>query len=120
MKYRIETYKAENGADRIRIVFEDKKYKLLSTFLQSDVSSFEKWIKSDFDRVISGEDEYGEVNGNVCFVEITSLTTKIYNNLLEDEAYYASCCEVETKKLKKLIDEWCDKVKEFKETYQKK
>ena len=31
------------------------------------MSPFEEWIKSDFDRVISGESEYEEVNGNVCF-----------------------------------------------------
>ena len=33
----------------------DKKLSLLSTFLSSDVTAFEDWIKSDFDKVLSGE-----------------------------------------------------------------
>lgn len=116
MEYRI---KIENEADGVRIVFVDEKYKLLSTFLKGDVSAFEEWIKADFDRVLSGEDEYGEVNGNICFAEITPETTKVYNNLLEGGEYYDSCCEVDTKELRRLIDEWCDIVREF-ETHPKK
>ena len=42
--------------------------------------------------------------------------TKVYNNLAEDdEEYYASCCEVDTKELRNLINEWCDRVRELKE-----
>ena len=39
---------------RLLIEFKENKYQILATFLESDVSPFEEWIKSDFDRVISG------------------------------------------------------------------
>ena len=64
------------------------------------------------DRVLSGESEYEEVNGNVCCSEISPKTTKVYDNLAEDAM--GNWCEVDTKELRQLIDEWCDKVRKFK------
>ena len=98
--------------ERLLIEFKENKYEILSTFLESDVSPFEEWIKSAFDRVLSGESEYEEVNGNVCCAEISPKTTKIYDNLAEDAM--GNWCEVDTKELRQLIGEWCDKVREFK------
>ena len=111
MKYRIEEYKLKNGIEDISIIF-DEKYQLLTTFMSCDVLPFEKWIKSGFDRVLSGKSEYEEVNGNVCCAEISPKTTKVYDNLAEDAM--GNWCEVDTKELRQLIDEWCDKVREFK------
>ena len=78
MKYRIEEYKLKNGIEDISIIF-DEKYQLLTTFMSCDVLPFEKWIKSGFDRVLSGKSEYEEVNGNVCCAEISPKTTKVYD-----------------------------------------
>ena len=111
MKYRIEEYKLKNGIEDISIIF-DEKYQLLTTFMSCDVLPFEKWIKSGFDRVLSGKSEYEEVNGNVCCAEISPKTTKVYDNLAEDAM--GNWCEVDTKELRQLIDEWCDKVRKFK------
>ena len=111
MKYRIEEYKLKNGIEDISIIF-DEKYQLLTTFMSCDVLPFEKWIKLGFDRVLSGESEYEEVNGNVCCSEISPKTTKVYDNLAEDAM--GNWCEVDTKELRQLIDEWCDKVQKFK------
>ena len=41
--------------ERLLIEFKENKYEILSTFLESDVSPFEEWIKSAFDRVLSGK-----------------------------------------------------------------
>ena len=111
MKYRIEEYKLKNGIEDISIIF-DEKYQLLTTFMSCDVLPFEKWIKSGFDRVLSGKSEYEEVNGNVCCAEISPKTTKVYDNLAEDAM--GNWCEVDTKELRQLIDEWCDKVQKLK------
>ena len=82
MKYRIEEYKLKNGIEDISIIF-DEKYQLLTTFMSCDVLPFEKWIKSGFDRVLSGKSEYEEVNGNVCCAEISPKTTKVYYTEIE-------------------------------------
>ena len=93
-------------------MFLDQSGKIISAFMSCDVLPFEKWIKSGFDRVLSGESEYEEVNGNVCCAEISPKTTKVYDNLAEDAM--GNWCEVDTKELRQLIDEWCDKVQKFK------
>ncbi len=94
------------------IDFKDEKLELLSAFLESDVQSFEKKIKMAFDKIQSGESEYEEVNGNVCCAEISSRTTKIYDNLAEDAM--GNWCEVETWELRNIIEEWCNEVRKFK------
>ena len=96
----------------------DENLTLLNTFLSSDVTAFTDSIKSDFDKVLSGECEAKEFFDNVCGVEITPATTKVYDNLTDDDEEYANtCCEVDTKELRLLIDEWCDALKEFKKCY---
>lgn len=101
--------------ERLLIEFKENKYQILSTFLESDVSPFEEWIKSAFDRVLSGESEYEEVNGNVCCAEISLKTTKVYDNLAEDAM--GNWCEVDTQELRQIIEEWCEKVREFKNAH---
>ena len=108
-------YELAKGKKDICIVCNCKNAETLNTFLCSDVRPFEEWIKSDFDRVISGESEYEEVNGNVCCAEISPKTTKVYDNLAEDAM--GNWCEVDTKELRQLIEEWCDKVREFRNEY---
>ena len=112
-KYKIlELY---NGEKDLVVLFNIKNYEVLGSFFYSDVIPFEDWIKADFDKVIFGESQYEEVNGNVCHVEIGPETTKVYNELIEDdEEYYSTCCEVDTRELRQLIDEWCEKYHEFK------
>ena len=73
----------------------DKKLSLLSTFLSSDVTAFEDWIKSDFDKVLSGECATKEFFGNVCGVEITPDTTKVFDNLTDDILYNHESIEQE-------------------------
>lgn len=108
-------YELAKGKKDICIVCNCKNAETLNTFLFSDVRPFEEWIKSDFDKVLSGEIISKEISGNVCCAEINFKNTKIYNMLIEDDdEYYETCCEVDTKELRQLIDEWCDKVREFK------
>lgn len=111
MKYKIDKYKLKNGIEDISIIF-DEKYQILTIFMSCDVIPFEDWIKADFDRVLSGESEYEEVNGNICCAEISLKTTKVYDNLAEDAM--GNWCEVDTQELRQIIEEWCEKVREFK------
>lgn len=99
----------------ISIICKYDNAETLNSFLNTDVRAFEDWIKKDFDLVIAGEQETNVIDGNACHVEI-SPTTKIYDLFAEeDEEYYGTRCEVDTKELRLLIDEWCNKIKQFKE-----
>ena len=111
-KYKLRKLKLDNNEEVLLIDFENKKYEILSTFLEDDVTPFEEWIKENFDMVIEGKESKREIAGNVCGVEITLQKTMIYDMLAEDGM--GNWCEVDTKELRQLIDEWCDKVREFK------
>lgn len=102
--------------EELLIDFIDKKFELLSTFMESDVRPFEDWIKEAFDKVLSGESESEEIDGNVCCAEISPQTTKIYDNLAEDAM--GNWCEVDTKELRDIIEEWCDEVRKFQQEHQ--
>lgn len=117
MKYEIKNYKLDNGIEGVAIFFERQEYQLLSTFLSSDVSPFEHWIKAAFDKVISEQSTYEEVSGNVCYAEIGPKTTKVYDSLAEDNV--DNWCEIDTKVLRQLIEEWCEKNREFKRKHHK-
>ena len=114
IKYSIRYVKFRGKIDNLVFDFSEE-YKLLANFLSSDVTPFEDWIKADFDAVLSGEYVQRIINGNICHVEIGPETTKVYDELIEDdEEYYRTCCEVDTRELRQLIDEWCEKYHEFK------
>ena len=81
----------------------------------SDGQAFEEFIKTAFDKVLSGESEYEEINGNVCCAQISSKTTKIYDNLAED--CMGNWCEVDTRELRNIIAEWCDEVRQLNQSH---
>lgn len=96
------------------IVFEFKSgYELISTFLSADVQPFSKYVIEAIDKVLNGESDYEELNGNVCGVEIHNDKTQIYDNLAEDGM--GNWCEIETTELRELVEIWCEKLKQFKE-----
>ena len=107
-----------NGKKDLTILFENlRNSELLTSFLYSDVIPFEDWIKSDIDNVLSGEIDRKEISGNVCNVEITLKKTKIYDSFIDDdEEYYGTFCEIDTTELKDLINEWCNKVREYRKS----
>ena len=109
LERKYKTHEFADGSKYLTVIFTDPKYQLITTFLFVEVNSFEDWIKEDFDDVLSGKYPFRESGGNICGLEITPETTKIYNLLVDDED--SDCCEVDTKELRAIIEEWCDKVK---------
>ena len=102
---------------RLLIDFDEEKYETLSIFFECEVSQFEEWIKESFDKVLSGESEFEEIHGNVCGAEITRDTTTILDDLAEDGR--GDWCEIDTKELRMLIDDWSENMRKFKLHYGK-
>jgi hypothetical protein len=115
MKYKYEIFSIPSGGKDFRIIFENHQYFPVFAFLHSDASQFENWIKQEFDDVLSGKVECVEESGNGTFYSIHKDKTRI--ELLfppndNDEIW----CEVDTKELKNLVDEFCEKRREFKKS----
>ena len=96
-----------NGKQELVVLYEDDKFQLLNTFFFIEIGAFSEWVKELFDKVLSGESKYEELTGNACTAEISPKTTKIFDALADDGMGH--WCEVDTKELRMLIDEWHEK-----------
>lgn len=113
--YRFENIVFKSGNRRLIIIMEER-YQMVAQFLMSDIQgSNPGYVFEAIDKVLSGESDYEELNGNVCGVEIHKDKTQIYDNLAEDGM--GNWCEVNTKDLRELVDIWCKEVKKFKEQH---
>jgi hypothetical protein len=109
--YKFREIELANSQKKLLIDFDDDSKELLSTFLESEVTTFHELIIQYLDKVLENDSESEEFNGNVCGIEIGKETTKIYDNLADDgEGHW---CEIETKELRGLVDIWLAKLDEF-------
>ncbi|WP_394888311.1 hypothetical protein [Clostridium butyricum] len=117
MKYRYEFSQFEySDGDKDLIIIMDDKYQMVAQFLMSDIQGSDpKYVFESIDKVLDGQSEYEELNGNVCGVEINKDMTRIYDNLAEDGM--GNWCEIETQELRELVDIWCNELKRFKEQH---
>ena len=114
MKYRYQfsEFKYKDG-DKDLIIIMEEKYQMVAQFLMSDIQGSDPtYVFESIDKVLNGESDYEELNGNVCGVEIHKDKTQIYDNLAEDGM--GNWCEIETKDLRELVDIWCKEVERFK------
>lgn len=117
-KYEVIT--ASNENKYLNVNFEIKNGEILSSFFFSEVTPFENTIRECLDNVLTGKSQFEEFTGNVTTIKIELKTTRVYDDLIyyrgtpfdESETY----CELTTLDLKELIDEWCKKEKEFKDS----
>lgn len=112
-KYKFSDIVFRSG-NRKRIIVMEEKYQMVAQFLMSDIQGSDpKYVFESIDKVLDGQSEYEELNGNVCGVEINKDMTQIYDNLAEDGI--GNWCEIETQELRELVDIWCNELKRFKE-----
>ena len=83
-----------------------KSIALVEVFLGSDVQEpvSGKFFLEAIDKVLSGQEKYREVGGNVCILQISRDKTKVLDSLAADGV--GNCCEIETPELKELILLW--------------
>lgn len=114
-KYKFSDIVFKSG-NRRRIIIMEEKYQMVAQFLMSDIQGADPgYVFDAIDKVLSGNSEYEEINGNVCGVEIHKDMTRIYDNLAEDGM--GNWCEIETNELRKLVDIWCSELRNFREKY---
>ena len=112
-KYKFSEIILKSGNRKMIIIMEEK-YQMVAKFLMSDIQGSDpSYVFEAIDKVLSGNSEYEELNGNVCGVEIHKDMTQVYDNLADDGM--GNWCEIETKELRELVGIWCDEIKRFKE-----
>ena len=104
----------KRGKKDIAVIVHEKNGEILSSFLYSDVSAFEVEIKKGINEVLSGLYTEYSMSGNATRLEIKGETAKVYDLFAEDEAeYIGTCFTISARELKNIVDEWCERLKEF-------
>ena len=93
-----------NGQDEIIVFDFEPELELLGTLLYVEVDPFQSSILAAIDNVLTGTRDKAEFTGNVCSLDISLVTTRVYDNLAENGR--GKWCEVDTKELKELILTW--------------
>lgn len=114
MKYTFEFNEIsfDNGQKDL-VINLPKEVELVATFLMSDIQGYPLYIIEALENVLNEKNEYEELNGNVCGVEIRKEKTIVYDNLADDGM--GNWCEIETEELRELVDIWINKLKEFRD-----
>ena len=60
-RYKFRTLELADGQKELLIDFEDKSKEIISTFLESDVQSFENYVVEGLEKVLNDESEYEEL-----------------------------------------------------------
>lgn len=111
-KYKFSEIVFKSGNRKLIIIMEEK-YQMAAQFLMSDIQGSDPtYVFEIIDKVLNGENDCEELNGNVCGVKIHKDKTQIYDNLAEDGM--GNWCEIETKDLRELVGIWCKEVEKFK------
>ncbi len=80
------------------VVFEERKYDLVGTFLLAEARSFSREILSALDEVCVEGKTSGGFAGNVFSLEIAPDMTKVTDDIMGRE------CEIPTRELKEVVE----------------
>ncbi len=112
LKHRFYDY-LSTGRYLLVVEFEDPQVdRLLSEFIMYDAAAFTDELKAELDKVLSGESDGANISWNDFYTEIRPDVTKVSCDLLNDD-YIEESCEVNTRDLRELVEEWCREKKEF-------
>lgn len=114
MKYNYKFSEITYKSGRKSLIIEvDKEIQLVGNFLMSDIQGNDpSYVYEAIDKVINGESNFEEINGNMCGVEIRKDYTMVYNNLAPDGM--GNYCKIETSELRNLIEVWNKRIIKFK------
>lgn len=113
MKYNYDFRILESRGKHKLQINMPKNMEIISVFLSYDVQSRPESVYRSLDKVLNGESEYEEWNGNICGLEIKKEFTTVLDNLADDGK--GNWCEIETSELRELIDIWITELKQFKQ-----
>lgn len=110
--YKLECMEFDNGVKFHYFAFEEETG-ILTNFFSGEVINFCNTIKEQIEQVLSKKKKHVECSGNDCYWNIGPKETLIVDNFASDGD--PSEITVDTRELKRLIDEWIAAKAKFKE-----
>lgn len=109
MEYEIKPCLTSNGEQKLLFICNEESGNIDLLF-NDDLLVFPDYIAEAFEKVVYGGSPFEEITGNVCSLEITPETTKIFNMLSGAPEDF---CQIETTELCGLMKIWLEKAAEF-------
>lgn len=104
LKRQYKLFKSVDDKIELTVLYNRENYKILATFMMTEVTDFYPDVREALENVISGNMEEYAFDGNLLGIEIGKEITEVYFQF--EEELLGESCFISTNELYKLILEW--------------
>lgn len=104
LKRQYKLFKSVDDKIELTVLYSRENYKILTTFMMTEVTDFYLYVREALENVISGNMEEYAFDGNLLGIEIGKEITEVYFQF--EEEILGDPCFIPTNELYKLVFEW--------------
>lgn len=104
LKRQYKLFKSVDDKIELTVLYNRENYKILTTFMMTEVTDFYPDVREALENVISGNMEEYAFDGNLLGIEVRKELTEVYFQF--EEEILGDPCFISTKELYKLVLEW--------------
>lgn len=104
LKRQYKLFKSVDDKRELTVLYNRENYKIITTFMITEVTDFYLYVREALENVISGNMEEYAFDGNLLGIEIGKEITEVYFQF--EEEILGDPCFIPTNELYKLVLEW--------------
>ncbi|MBC8776446.1 hypothetical protein [Streptococcus sp. IMAU 99161] len=104
LKREYKLFKSVENRNALTVLYDREDYKIITTFMITEVTNFYPDIREALENVISGNMEEYAFDGNLLGIEVGKEITEVYFQF--EEEILGDPCFISTEELYKLVMEW--------------
>ena len=104
LKRQYKLFKSVDDKRELTVLYNRENYKIITTFMITEVTDFYLYVREALESVISGSMEEYAFDGNLLGIEIGKEITEVYFQF--EEELLGEPCFISTDELYKLVIEW--------------
>ena len=104
LKRQYKLFKSVDEKIELTVLYNRENYKILTTFMMTEVTDFYSDVLEALENVISGNMEEYAFDGNLLGIEVGKEITEVYFQF--EEEILGAPCFISTEELYKLVMEW--------------
>ena len=104
LKRQYKLFKSIDDKIELTVLYNRENYKILTTFMMTEVHDFYPDVREALENVISGSMEESAFDGNLLGIEVGKEITEVYFQF--EEELLGDPCFIPTDELYKLVLEW--------------
>lgn len=104
LKRQYKLFKSVDEKRELTVLYNRENYKIITTFMITEVTDFYLYVREALENVISGNMEEYAFDGNLLGIEIGKEITEVYFQF--EEELLGEPCFISTDELYKLVIEW--------------